>query len=174
MDDSEQMRDFLTALLEAMGITDILVAKNGDEGHSLFLQAGPDIIITDGAMSPTDGYELTDRIRSDPSNPNPYIPIIMLSGHLEDADVQRARVSGVSEYLAKPVSSSTLYERLVAIVGNPYYFIKTRTYLGPDRRRETQSMFHGNNRRASDAPHAKDDNVVPLGKKHPFDLIKSF
>ena len=174
VDDSEQMRDLLTVLLEAMGITDVLTAKDGEEGHALFLQSAPDVIITDGAMSPIDGYELTDRIRSDPKNPNPYVPIIMLSGHLEDENVRRARTSGVSEYLAKPVSSDTLYERLIKIVGNPYYFIQTPTYLGPDRRRATEELYSGDDRRTENIVDKAANNVVPLEKANKFGLIKSY
>jgi two-component system, chemotaxis family, chemotaxis protein CheY len=174
VDDSAQMRDLLQGLLEAIGISDILVAKDGEEGHALFLQTAPDIIITDGTMSPLDGYGLTDRIRSDANNPNPFVPIIMISGHLEDINVQRARNSGVSEYLAKPISSKTLYERLIAIVSNPYYFIQTPTYLGPDRRRSDGDVYKGDDRRISALAVPNDDKVVPIKKSGPFEFIKSF
>lgn len=173
IDDSPQMRDLLQGLLEAIGINDVLTAENGEQGHALFLETTPDIIITDGAMSPINGYELTDRIRSDPNNPNPFVPIIMISGHVKDENVQRARTSGVSEYLAKPISSETLYERLTAIVGNPYYFIRTPTYLGPDRRRENSDVYQGENRRSHESAALHDDKIVPIEKTSRFDFIKS-
>lgn len=143
VEDSEQMRSLLEALLEAMSITDILIAEDGEKGLALYMETAPDIVITDGAMAPMDGYELTNRIRTAPDNPNPYVPIIMLSGHLEKKHVEKARASGVTEYLAKPVSWQTLYERLVSIISNPSFFIRTPTYLGPDRRRETDELFQG-------------------------------
>ncbi len=143
VEDSEQMRTLLQALLEAMSITDIHIAEDGDKGFALYMETAPDIVITDGAMAPIDGYELTNRIRTAPDNPTPYVPIIMLSGHLEKARVEKARASGVTEYLAKPVSWQTLYERLVAIVSNPSFFVRTPTYLGPDRRRETHELYRG-------------------------------
>lgn len=162
VEDSQQMRVLLQALLEAMNITDILIAEDGEKGHALYLESTPDIVITDGAMSPIDGYELTNRIRTDPNNPNPYVPIIMLSGHLEKERVEKARASGVTEYLAKPVSWNTLYERLVAIVGNPSFFIRTPTYLGPDRRRETDQLYQGPDRRHLDAQPTKSADIVAL------------
>ncbi|MEQ9518109.1 MAG: response regulator [Parvibaculum sp.] len=151
VDDSLSMRELLQALLEAMGITDVIHAKNGEEGLQRFYETRPDIIITDGAMGPMDGYELTDRIRTNPDNPNPYVPIIMLSGYLGTKQIEKARAKGVTEYLGKPVSSITLYERIIEIIGNPYYFIRTPTYLGPDRRRETGDLHRGAERRTSDA-----------------------
>lgn len=141
VEDSEQMRTLLHALLEAMSITDILIAEEGESGLALYMETAPDIVITDGAMAPMDGYELTNRIRTAPDNPNPYVPIIMLSGHQEKQHIEKARASGVTQYLAKPVSWQTLYERLVTIVSNPSFFIRTPTYLGPDRRRETEDLY---------------------------------
>lgn len=174
VEDSEQMRALLQALLEAMSITDILFAEDGEKGHALYMETTPDIVITDGAMSPIDGYELTDRIRTDPNNPNPYVPIIMLSGHLEKERVEKARASGVTEYLAKPVSWHTLYERLVAIVGNPSFFIRTPTYLGPDRRRETEELYQGPDRRHIDPKPAKSADIVTLDKvRQQADVTKS-
>jgi len=162
VEDSKQMRLLLQALLEAMSITEIFVAEDGKTGHELYLETSPDIVITDGAMSPIDGYELTNRIRTDPNNPNPYVPIIMLSGHLEQERVDKARASGVTEYLAKPVSLHTLYERIVAIVGNPSFFIRTPTYLGPDRRRETDELYQGPDRRHLGPQLKTGGNIVEL------------
>ena len=162
VEDSKQMRVLLRALLEAMSVTDILIAEDGETGHALYLESAPDIVITDGAMSPIDGYELTSRIRTDPNNPNPYVPIIMLSGHLERERVEKARASGVTEYLAKPVSWHTLYERLIAIVGNPSFFIRTPAYLGPDRRRETDELYQGPDRRHLKAELRTGGNIVEL------------
>ncbi|MEQ9143607.1 MAG: response regulator [Parvibaculaceae bacterium] len=175
VEDSAQMCELLCVLLEAMGITDVFVAHDGEEGYALFLEHVPDIIITDGAMSPIDGYELTDRIRKNPDNPNPYVPIIMLSGHLEEERVERARATGVTEYLAKPVSSDTLYERLTSIVSSPYYFVRTPTYLGPDRRRKTSALvYSGPERRDTDPLPPRDEKIVQLEKGPSFGPIRSF
>ena len=46
-----------------------------------------------------------------------------------------ARDAGITEFLAKPVSSKALYQRIVSVIANPRPFIKTKTYFGPDRRR---------------------------------------
>ena len=152
VEDSEHMRTLLTALLGTMGVGCVTSAKNGSEGLLAYHEIMPDIVITDGTMAPIDGYELTRRIRMDTTNPNPFVPIIMLSGHVEQTRVALARDTGVTEYLAKPVSANTLYERLVSVIENPRTFVRLATYFGPDRRRQNKTFFIGNQQRATDTP----------------------
>jgi DNA-binding response OmpR family regulator len=61
----------------------------------------------------------------------------MLTGHSEKKRVIAARDAGVTEFLAKPISAKGLYQRILNVVANPRPFIKTKTYFGPDRRRNT-------------------------------------
>ena len=63
----------------------------------------------------------------------------MLTGHTEKARVTAARDAGITEFLAKPISAKALYQRIVNVVANPRPFIKTKTYFGPDRRRNVSS-----------------------------------
>ena len=50
----------------------------------------PDIVIADWAMPILDGIEFTRMIRQ--SDANPYVPVIMLTGHSERSRVMAARV----------------------------------------------------------------------------------
>jgi DNA-binding response OmpR family regulator len=71
----------------------------------------------------------------------------MVTGHTEKDRVTAARDAGVTEFLAKPISAKALYERIVNVVANPRPFIKTKTYFGPDRRRNSNSNYVGPERR---------------------------
>src|SRR6516225_2317037 len=86
-------------------------------------------------------------IRQPGANANPYVPIIMLTGHSEKKRVIAARDAGVTEFLAKPISAKALYQRILNVVANPRPFIKTRTYFGPDRRRNVNPNYSGPDRR---------------------------
>ena len=94
-----------------------------------------------------DGLELTQMIRQPGANANPYVPIIMLTGHSEKKRVVTARDAGVTEFLAKPISAKALYQRILNVVANPRPFIKTKTYFGPDRRRNVNPNYVGPERR---------------------------
>jgi two-component system chemotaxis response regulator CheY len=94
-----------------------------------------------------DGLELTQMIRQPGANSNPYVPIIMLTGHSEKKRVIAARDAGVTEFLAKPISAKALYGRVLNVVANPRPFIRTKTYFGPDRRRNANPNYAGPERR---------------------------
>jgi two-component system, chemotaxis family, chemotaxis protein CheY len=61
-----------------------------------------------------------------------------------------ARDAGVTEFLAKPISAKALYQRIVNVVVSPRPFIKTKSYFGPDRRRNTTNAYIGPERRGGD------------------------
>jgi DNA-binding response OmpR family regulator len=71
----------------------------------------------------------------------------MLTGHSEKKRVVAARDAGITEFMAKPISAKSLYQRIVNVVANPRPFIKTKTYFGPDRRRNVNSNYVGAERR---------------------------
>jgi DNA-binding response OmpR family regulator len=72
----------------------------------------------------------------------------MLTGHSEKRRVTMARDAGVTEFLAKPISAKGLYHRILNVVANPRPFIKTKTYFGPDRRRNIANTYIGPERRS--------------------------
>jgi two-component system chemotaxis response regulator CheY len=96
-----------------------------------------------------DGLELAQMIRQPGANANPYVPIIMLTGHSDRKRVVIARDAGITEFLAKPISARSLYGRIVNVVVKPRPFVKTKTYFGPDRRRNVNPNYGGLERRKS-------------------------
>ena len=147
VDDNAHMRRILRTLLHSFGSRDVFEAEDGAAGLEAFTNYVPDIILTDWAMPIFDGLELTQMIRQPGANANPYVAIIMLTGHSEKKRVTDARDAGVTEFLAKPISAKGLYQRIVNVVANPRPFIKTKTYFGPDRRRSATAGYVGPERR---------------------------
>jgi two-component system, chemotaxis family, chemotaxis protein CheY len=135
VDDNAHMRRIVRTLLHGFGAREVYEAEDGASGLEAFTHYSPDIVITDWAMPIFDGLELTSMIRKPGANANPFVPIIMLTGHSEKHRVVAAREAGVTEFLAKPISAKALYQRLLAVVAYPRPFIRTKTFFGPDRRR---------------------------------------
>jgi CheY-like chemotaxis protein len=135
IDDNAHMRRIVRTLLNGFGSREIYEAEDGPSGLEAFTQYGPEIIITDWVMPGLDGLELTRMMRQPDAHGNAYVSIIMLTGHSEKARVTAARDAGVTEFLAKPISAKGLYQRIANVIANPRPFIKTKTYFGPDRRR---------------------------------------
>jgi CheY-like chemotaxis protein len=111
-----------------------------------------DIVVSDWHMAPMDGLAFVRKVRTDPQSPNPYVPIILLTGHTETTRVIEARDAGVNMFLAKPISVKALSERLTALIDNPTRFVRTASYFGPDRRRKDAGPPRGMAERRKNAP----------------------
>jgi two-component system chemotaxis response regulator CheY len=147
VDDNAHMRRIVRTLLNGFGAREVTEAEDGAAGLEVFNAVVPDILILDWAMPIFDGLELTQMIRQPGANANPFVPIIMLTGHSEKRRVTAARDAGVTEFLVKPLSARALYDRIVNVVVNPRPFVRTKTYFGPDRRRNTNPNYSGPERR---------------------------
>ena len=150
-DDNAHMRRILRTLLHSFGAREVYEAEEGASALEMYSNYLPDIIITDWAMPIFDGLELAQMIRQPDSKGNPFAPIIMLTGHSEKRRVTMARDAGVTEFLAKPISAKALYNRILNVVAHPRPFIRTKTYFGPDRRRNVMNPYAGPERRSSAA-----------------------
>jgi CheY-like chemotaxis protein len=150
IDDNPHMRTLICAILEAFGIKNIYEAASAEEGWKIQLQSPCDVIFVDWVMEGMSGLEFTERARTAPDSPNPFVPIVMLTGHTSIERVHAARDAGVNEFLAKPVSSKAILSRLVAVIEHPRPFVRTRIYFGPCRRRRNDDAYHGPSRRTAD------------------------
>jgi CheY-like chemotaxis protein len=150
VEDNAHMRSLLRALLNSIGIKEIAEAANGQSGLTLLRERRSDLILADLAMNPMDGLEFTRRVRNDEQSPNPFVPIIMITGHTEKHRVEAARDAGVTEFLAKPITANNLFSRIAEIVERPRAFVRCNNYFGPDRRRHQLDGYAGPWRRKDD------------------------
>jgi len=97
-------------------------------------------------MDRLNGIEFTRMVRTDEDSPDRFVPIIMLTCYTEKARVFEARDAGVTEFMAKPVSAQSLYDRIASVIEGPRRFVEVGSYFGPDRRRRIND-FAGNDRR---------------------------
>ncbi len=150
VEDNAHMRSLLRALLNSVGIREIAEAANGQSAIALLRERKSDLVLSDLAMKPMDGLDFTRRVRNDEHSPNPFVPIIMITGHTEKYRVQAARDAGVTEFLAKPITAHNLFSRIAEIVERPRAFVRCDDYFGPDRRRHQPDDYAGPWRRQDD------------------------
>ena len=150
VEDNAHMRSLLRALLNSIGIREIAEAANGQTALILLRERKSDLVLTDLAMKPMDGLDFTRRVRIDDQSSNPFVPIIMITGHTEKYRVEAARDAGVTEFLAKPITAHNLFTRIAEIVERPRAFVRCDNYFGPDRRRHQLDNYAGPWRRKDD------------------------
>jgi CheY-like chemotaxis protein len=150
VEDNEHMRQLLRELLNAGGIRAISEAQDGESALEVMRAQRCDLVLADMAMAPMDGIAFTRHLRTSEGSPNPFVPVIMITGYTERHRVEAARDAGVTEFLAKPVTPGTFFARIAEIVDRPRPFVRTGGYFGPDRRRKMLESHSGPWRRHDD------------------------
>jgi len=150
VEDNQHMRSLLRTLLNSIGIREVHEAGNGAVALEVLRDKKCDLLLSDLAMKPMDGLDLTREIRQSARSANPFMPIIMITGYTEKHRVEAARDAGVTEFLAKPITAQSLFARIAEIVERPRAFVRCGTYFGPDRRRKSLDHYAGPWRRHDD------------------------
>jgi CheY-like chemotaxis protein len=150
VEDNQHMRSLLRSLLNSIGIREIHEAANGATALEILREKSCDLILSDLAMKPMDGIDFTRDVRQSPRSANPFVPVIMVTGHTERHKVEAARDAGVTEFIAKPVTAQSLFARIAEILERPRAFVRCESYFGPDRRRKAQDDYAGPWRRHGD------------------------
>jgi len=150
VDDNEHMRTIVMAVLVGVGVRDLRETGNGLEALEALRSWGPDVAIVDFQMTPMDGVEFTRIVRNAPDSANPYLPIVMMTGHSAKSRVVEARDAGVTEFVAKPLAARAVLDRLKAVIYRPRPFVRSSSYFGPDRRRREDPTYLGPWRRVTD------------------------
>jgi two-component system chemotaxis response regulator CheY len=148
-DDNVHMRRLVSAVLHAFGVADIREACDAKQAWAFLREFNPDVIFLDWMMEGMNGIDLTKMVRTNTTSPNPFVPIIMLTGYTDIERVREARDAGVNEFLAKPVSVNAILTRLLAVVEHPRPFVRTKSYFGPSRRRRDGHEYCGPERRTA-------------------------
>ncbi|GEM_PF-1642837 len=112
MDDEEQNRDLLEAMLESLGYNSE-AAESGPEALNK-LNRRFDMVLLDVMMPHMDGFEVARLIRADPDFSD--IPIIMVTGLAGKKDRLRAVEAGANDFISKPVDKVELRVRVASLL----------------------------------------------------------
>ena len=121
-------------MLTAMGFVHVQIVKTESEAFRCISQISYDFLLTELTFHEGSGLSLVERIRQTPECPNPTLPVIAVSGRAELLDVTAARDVGINEFVVKPFTIQTIFNRLVRIFEFPRNFLVSESYIGPERR----------------------------------------
>ena len=152
VNESGFQRKLIAETLRAFGAQHIDHAESAAAGLEALSYVVPDILITDWDMEDGDGLSLVRRIRSGDLGPVlKRLPVLMIASRNKAGDIERARNSGIDEFLLRPFSTASLIARITAVTKQRREFIESVVYIGPCRRRKMLSDYDGPLRRLFDA-----------------------
>ena len=140
------MRSIMRGIVHDIGIKNIQEAPDIEAGYKKFKEDPVDLIFTDRSEE-VDALQFMRLVRRSDDSPNQRVPIVVVTANKDLNDVFMARDTGMTEYLAKPVSQKMVMSRIKSAIGNPRMFVDAGDFFGPDRRRRSLPI-EGQERRA--------------------------
>ncbi|GAB4420997.1 MAG: hypothetical protein OHK0032_16770 [Thermodesulfovibrionales bacterium] len=112
-DDSITIQKVVELVLAEEGF-DIKATNDGEEALSVVPSFRPDVILADIEMPKINGYQLCEKIKTNPDTKD--IPVILLAGAFEPLDEELAKNVGADDYIVKPFESQELISKINAVI----------------------------------------------------------
>ena len=113
VEDNADLRRYVGKMLRRFGHR-VSTAHDGLEGWEQAQRDPPDIIVSDIMMPRMDGYELLQKIASNPSTS--AIPIVLMTAKPELESRLKGLKSGAVDYLSKPINIRELDARICNLI----------------------------------------------------------
>ena len=119
IDDQKPVRELIASMVEQLGFHQVVRADDAVHAISLLENFAPDLIVCDYTMPFLSGLDFVAALRLNLTAADPMTPLIMLTA---DADQQKMRAAAwlrVQEFVRKPVSPTTLADRVAHALATP-------------------------------------------------------
>jgi diguanylate cyclase (GGDEF)-like protein len=114
-DDEELGRLLLAESAAATGL-EVLAFDNGTAALEASLSRDVAVVMLDVDMPGMDGYTVCRRLRGEPRLAN--VPIVMVTGHEDEAAINLAFEAGATDFISKPVNWALLPRRIEYLLRN--------------------------------------------------------
>lgn len=115
VDDQLTSRALIRDGLQQLGIVDIEMAGDGEQGLKVMMQKPVHLVISDLKMPKLDGLGFLRAVRANPPTKN--AAFIMLTGRGDRELMETAVKYGVNNYLVKPFTQPMLKSAIEAVFG---------------------------------------------------------
>ena len=109
VEDNMDNYELVRFILERAGY-DVFLAVNGRDGVDATRLQKPDMILMDLGMPEMDGWNATEKLKSDDSTK--FIPVYALSAYTLPSDRKRALDAGCDGYLTKPIHMQSFLDAI--------------------------------------------------------------
>lgn len=112
VEDEENIRTFVSALLEANGYQ-VILASDYSDSKTMYASYVPDLVILDLGLPDADGSRLLEDIRK-----IDLTPVIVLSARSDESEKVKILDMGANDYVTKPFGSAELLARVRTALRN--------------------------------------------------------
>ncbi len=112
IDDDERIQQSIARQLKAISGLSIVFEGNPLEGLRRLGRESYDLVLCDIKMKPVSGLEILAKIRSR----HPLLPVVILTGFVDDQTIESAQRIGCTEFLFKPVRKEQLVDAVSRIL----------------------------------------------------------
>ncbi len=109
VEDEESLLKLESILLTSKGY-EVTGVSNGLAALESLAQSRPDLVLLDIMLPAMDGFEVCQRIKSDPATRD--IPVVMLTAKKSREDMARGQQVGADWYITKPFKSANVIETI--------------------------------------------------------------
>lgn len=114
VEDDTDIQKVVRMSLKFRGVTEVVIANNGEECLALVDQVKPDVILLDVMMPNLDGYETCRRLKANPETK--AIPVIFLTAKAQQFEMKQGLEVGAAGYLIKPFDPMSLHDQVIALL----------------------------------------------------------
>jgi len=139
------MRRMFRDILRQYNIREVRDCDKVINALSIFKEGSFDLVITDWSPG-LDGIKFLQTIRQEDGSDR-FVPVIVVTANTEAKHIYKALDSGMTEFLAKPISATKLYSRICSVIERRRMYISNNEFFGPDRRRVRKADYSEENRR---------------------------
>jgi two-component system phosphate regulon response regulator PhoB len=111
VDDDVEVRDVVTAILEAVGF-EVVASHSGEEGLAKLERSSFDLVVLDWTLPGMSGLELCRAVRARWTR----LPVLFLTANASTEDVVDAFAGGADDYVVKPFRAPELGARIFGLL----------------------------------------------------------
>jgi DNA-binding response OmpR family regulator len=150
LDDHASGMNIMSQIISAFGVRRFYKCGGVEEAKEIIGTQELHLILVNANLKESPAYDFIAWLRGANLQPNSFTPVVLVTGHTQRSNIERARDCGANIVLAKPVSPASTLERITLIAREKRPFVSCATYTGPDRRFHDIGPPDGKGRRHND------------------------
>lgn len=137
VDEDQETRELIKSFLASMDCWLFIVeAHNGQQAFMKSQKQVFDLIVTEQKLPKASGLEFLKNLKHAEKDSLKKTPVLLLSGHLTQDEVQKAREIGVKHVMAKPCEEKKFISKVVDILKKEKKD-KIKALAGPQLKKKT-------------------------------------